>query len=221
MSRRRYNWLEGVGHLRENCDRLAGFIDAFGKRRLPIRNEGSLFSALARAIAYQQLSGKAAATIHGRFLQLFPGGEATPGRTIRLSHEQLRSVGLSRAKSLSIRDLAERSLGGQLPTPRQMGSMSDDEIIESLCTVRGIGPWTAQMYLIFNLGRPDVMPSTDLGVQKGVQNIYRMRTLPKPAFVERKTRRLAPYRSVASWYFWRASEAQWAAVLAEPGTGGA
>jgi len=221
LSLRRYNWMEGVGHLRQNCDRMAAFIDAFGKRRLPIRSEGGLFSALARAIAYQQLSGKAAGTIHGRFLQLFPDGRPTPEHTVGLSPEQLRAVGLSRAKTLSILDLAERSMNGQLPTPRKMGGMDDEEIIESLCTVRGIGPWTAQMYLIFNLGRPDVMPSTDLGVQKGVQNIYRMRSLPAPAKVERKTRRLAPFRSVASWYFWRASEAQWAAALARRDPGGA
>lgn len=206
MSRRRYDWNEAVDHLRERCDRLSQFIDDFGPRRLPIRREGSVFSALARAIAYQQLSGKAAGTIHGRFLQLFPDGQATAERAVNLDHDRLRSVGLSRAKSLSIHDLAQRCVAGELPTPQKMGRMSDEEIIASLCTVRGIGPWTAQMYLIFNLGRPDVMPVTDLGVQKGVQNIYRMRALPDPATVESKTRRLAPYRSVASWYFWRASE---------------
>jgi 3-methyladenine DNA glycosylase/8-oxoguanine DNA glycosylase len=206
VSRRRYNWDEAVTHLRARCDHLAAFIDGFGPRKLPIRREGSLFSALARAIAYQQLSGKAAGTIHGRFLQLFPGQLPTAELTVRMPPETLRAVGLSRAKALSILDLAERSLAGALPTTRKMSSMSDDEIIAGLCAVRGIGPWTAQMYLIFNLGRPDVMPATDLGVQKGVQNIYRIRQLPDLAIVERKTRHLAPFRSVASWYFWRASE---------------
>lgn len=206
MSRRHYDWNEAVAHLCERCERLGLFIDGFGPRRLPIRREGSLFSALARAIAYQQLSGKAAGTIHGRFLQLFPDGQATAESAVNIGFDRLRSVGLSRAKALSIQDLAQRCVAGELPSPQKMGRMSDEEIIASLCAVRGIGPWTAQMYLIFNLGRPDVMPATDLGVQKGVQNIYRMRALPDPATVARKTRRLAPFRSAASWYFWRASE---------------
>lgn len=206
MSRRKYNWEEAVAHLRDRCDRLSAFIDEFGPRRMPIRSEGSLFRALARAVAYQQLSGKAAATIHGRFEALFPAGQATAEDTLELSHEQLRSVGLSNAKALSIRDLAEHAVAGKLPTPRQAGRMTDEELVERLCRVRGIGPWTAQMYLIFNLGRPDVMPASDLGVQKGVRYVYRLRGLPDPARVEQRTRHLAPYRSVASWYFWRASE---------------
>ena len=120
--------------------------------------------------------------------------------------EQLRSVGLSRNKGLAIQDLAEKSLDGSLASTRQMARMDDDQVIENLCRVRGIGPWTAQMFLIFNLGRPDVMPSTDLGVQKGVQGVYRMRKMPDPEQVMRKTRHLAPYRSAASWYFWRAAD---------------
>lgn len=206
MSRRRYNWPEAVAHLQGKCERLGGFIDDFGPKRLPIRNAGNVFNALSRAIAYQQLSTKAAATIHGRFEQLFPDGKPDAGMAVNLKTETLRSAGLSRAKTLSIQDLAEKSLSGALPGARQMGRMTDDEIISSLCEVRGIGPWTAQMYLIFNLGRPDVMPATDLGIQKGVQNIYRMRKLPEPEKVLQKTRRFSPYRSAASWYFWRASE---------------
>jgi len=206
MSRRRYNWSEAVAHLQGKCERLGGFIDDFGPKRLPIRNAGNVFNALSRAIAYQQLSTKAAATIYGRFEQFFPDGKPDAETAIMLKTETLRSAGLSRAKTLSIQDLAEKSLSGSLPGARQMGRMTDDEIISSLCEVRGIGPWTAQMYLIFNLGRPDVMPATDLGIQKGVQNIYRMRKLPEPEKVLQKTRRFAPYRSAASWYFWRASE---------------
>ena len=206
MSRRRYQWQEGVDHLHARCDRLSEFISSFGSRKLPIRREGGLFPALARAVAYQQLSTKAAATIHGRFLGLFPNGLAEAALAAEMGVERLRSVGLSQAKTLSIQDLARHALQGSLPTPHQMGRMSDEEIIDRLCMVRGIGPWTAQMYLIFNLGRPDVMPATDLGVQKGIQNIYRMRTLPEPARVLRQTRKFTPFRSVASWYFWRASE---------------
>ena len=206
MSRRRYNWPEAVGYLHGRCERLSGFIKEFGPRRLPIRSEGNLFKALTRAIAYQQLSGKAAATIYGRFEQLFPDTRPGAQLAVRFSVQDLRGVGLSQAKSLSILDLAQKYLAGALPSPQKMGRMQDDEIIASLCTVRGIGPWTAQMYLIFNMGRPDVMPATDLGIQKGVRNIYRMRKLPTPDKVLQKTRHLKPFRSVASWYFWRASE---------------
>lgn len=206
MSRRRYDWNAAVDHLHGKCDRLSAFIDGFGPGRLPVRREGSLFAALSRAVAYQQLSGKAAGTIHGRFLDLFPGRDPDPALLADLPFERLRAVGLSQAKSLSIQDLARHVLDGSLPNARQMGRMSDEQIIERLCRVRGIGPWTAQMYLIFNLGRPDIMPASDLAIQKGVQNIYRMRSLPAPAKVIERTRRLAPFRSVASWYFWRASE---------------
>lgn len=206
VSRRRYNWQEAVGHLHSHCARLGRFIEEFGPRRLPIRSEGSIFKALARAIAYQQLSTKAAATIHGRFEHLFPDHQPSAELAVTLAVEDLRGAGLSQAKTLSILDLAHKSLTGALPSPQKMGRMPDHEIIASLCTVRGIGPWTAQMYLIFNMGRPDVMPATDLGIQKGVQNIYRMRKLPGPEKVLQKTRHLKPFRSVASWYFWRASE---------------
>ena len=208
MSRLRFNWQEAVAHLRSRCDRMAAFIDVFGTKRLPVRKEPDLFCALARAIAYQQLSGKAAGTIHGRFTQLFNDQQPEAAATLQLGYDPLRAVGLSNAKTLSILDLAEKSVAGSLPNARRMGRMSDEEVIDSLCQVRGVGPWTAQMYLIFNLGRPDVMPAADLGVQKGVKNIYRMRKLPDPDKVLQKTRRLAPYRTAAAWYFWRASDDQ-------------
>lgn len=206
MSRRPYDWAAAAAHLHSRCARLGSFMDDFGSKRLPIRSGGNVFSALSRAIAYQQLSTRAAATIHGRFEALFDDEHPSADAAVDFSILKLRSAGLSQAKSLSILDLAEKSLAGELPTRRRMGAMTDEEIITSLCRVRGIGPWTAQMYLIFNLGRPDVMPAADLGVQKGVQNIYRMRKLPTPEKVIAKTRHLKPYRSVASWYFWRASE---------------
>lgn len=206
MSRLRFNWGEAVSHLQSSCPRMKTFIQAFGSERLHLRKEPGLFAALSRAIAYQQLSGKAAGTIHGRFRALFPGDVPAPELARELSMEQLRGVGLSRSKSLSILDLAEKSMTGELPSPRQLGRMSDVAVIDALCAVRGIGPWTAQMYLMFNLGRPDIMPTTDLGVQKGVQSIYGLEALPAPADVLHQTLHLAPYRSVASWYFWRASE---------------
>ncbi len=206
MSRLRYNRQVAVEHLRTRCDPLRHFIDNFGGLGLKVRRESDLFNALARAIVYQQLSGKAAATIHGRFTTLFEDTLPEADQARRLSMERLRGVGLSRNKALAIQDLAEKSLGGSLASTRQMARMDDAQVIENLCQVRGIGPWTAQMLLIFNLGRPDVMPSTDLGVQKGVQAVYRMRKRPEPEQLMRKTRHLAPYRSAASWYFWRAAD---------------
>jgi len=206
MSRLRYNRQAAVEHLRSQCDPLRHFIDDCGGMGLKVRREPDLFNALSRAIVYQQLSGKAAGTIHGRFTTLFNDSLPEATQVKRLSMEQLRSVGLSRNKALAIQDLAEKSLVGSLASTRQMARMDDGQVVENLCKVRGIGPWTAQMLLIFNLGRPDVMPSTDLGVQKGVQAVYRMRKLPEPDQLLRKTRHLAPYRSAASWYFWRAAD---------------
>ncbi len=207
MSRLRYKRQAAVEYLRSQCNPLRCFIDDCGGLELTVRRESDLFNALARAIVYQQLSGKAAATIHGRFTTLFNDALPDATQATHLTLEQLRGVGLSRNKGLAIQDLAEKSLDGSLASTRQMARMDDAQVIENLCHVRGIGPWTAQMLLIFNLGRPDVMPSTDLGVQKGVQAVYRMRKLPNPEQLIRKTRHLAPYRSAASWYFWRAADA--------------
>ena len=124
------------------------------------------------------------------------------GQVSELSFDELRGAGLSRNKVLAIQDLAEKSVDGTLFPLRRLSRLNDDDVVQNLCLVRGIGPWTAQMFLIFNLGRPDVMPATDLGVQKGVQAVYRMRKLPTPEQVLGRTRHLAPYRSAASWYFW-------------------
>ena len=206
MSRLRFNWAEAVAHLSSNCRDLAIFIDSFGKGRMRQSDSSDVFAALARAIAYQQLSGKAAGTIHGRFEQLFTDGRPTALETVELSFDQLRSVGLSRAKTLSIQDLAEKCLSGTVPSRGRLGRLNDDQVIESLCQVRGIGPWTAQMYLMFDMGRPDIMPAADLGVQKGVRAVYRLEQLPGPEEVMERTRHLKPFRTAASWYFWRASE---------------
>jgi 3-methyladenine DNA glycosylase/8-oxoguanine DNA glycosylase len=206
MSRLRYNRGEAVAHLKQCCERLSGFIDQQGPLKLRVASEPDLFSALSRAIVYQQLSGKAAATIHGRFAALFETSSPNPSEAAGFSMETLRGVGLSRNKALAVQDLAARSLDGSLASMRKITRMGDQEVVDNLCQVRGIGPWTAQMLLIFNLGRPDVMPATDLGVQKGVQAVYKMRKLPAPEQLLRKTRHLAPYRSAASWYFWRAAD---------------
>jgi len=202
MSRLRYNRKQAVEHLRSQCDSLGRFIDDCGPLKLRVSQDADLFNALAAAIVYQQLSGKAASTIHRRFALLFRDEVPHADEASKLSVEALRGVGLSRNKALAIQDLAKKSLDGTLLPVRRMARLNDELVVENLCLVRGIGPWTAQMFLIFNLGRPDIMPATDLGVQKGVQVVYRMRELPTPDQVLDRTQHLAPYRSAASWYFW-------------------
>ena len=203
MSRLRYNRKASVDFLQAACPRMAGLIREKGAFDLQLRRNSDLFTSLARSIAYQQLSGKAAATIYGRFEALFEDNAPRASVAVNLPLETLRSVGLSNNKALSILDLAEHVCSGSLPSARKMAALDDEAVIDSLCKVRGIGPWTAQMHLIFSMGRPDVMPATDLGIQKGVQATYKLSSLPKPDAVLDITRHLAPYRSVASWYFWR------------------
>ena len=206
MSRLRFNRTRAVEHLRAQCQSLGRAIDELGPLELRASAERDLFSALSAAIVYQQLSGKAAATIHGRFCALFGADQPDAAACMAVGYDPLRRAGLSHNKALAILDLAEKSCAGVLLPLGRIGRLDDQAVIENLCQVRGIGPWTAQMFLIFNLGRPDVMPTTDLGVQKGVQAVYRMRRLPAPDEVQRRTRHLAPYRSAASWYFWRAAD---------------
>ena len=206
MSRLRYNRKEAVSRLRENCPALGAFIDQCGPLKLKVARGRDLFDALAAAIVYQQLSGKAASTIHGRFTTLFTDNLPEARQAAALDMEALRGAGLSQNKALAMLDLAEKSVDGSLVPMHRMGRLKDEEIIDNLCQVRGIGPWTAQMFLIFNLGRPDVMPAADLGVQKGVQAIYSMAELPLPDTVAERTAHLAPYRSAATWYFWRAAD---------------
>jgi 3-methyladenine DNA glycosylase/8-oxoguanine DNA glycosylase len=206
MSRLRYNRRQAVDYLRSQCRHLGRFIDDYGPLKLRVTREIDLFNTLSAAIVYQQLSGKAASTIHGRFSSLFTKEVPEAAQVAGLTMEQLRGVGLSRNKALAIQDLAEKSLDGTLKSLHRMARLDDEEVIENLCAVRGIGPWTAQMFLIFDLGRPDVMPATDLGVQKGVQVVYGTPDLPAPAEVLERTRHLAPYRSAASWYFWKVAD---------------
>jgi len=203
MSRLRYNRQQAIDTLKSNCPHMAGLIREKGPFSMRVKRETDLFTSLASSIAYQQLSGKAAATIYGRFEALFENNKPVATETLNFSIQTLRSVGLSNNKALAILDLAEHTCSGSLPGARKMASLDDEAVIENLCRVRGIGPWTAQMHLIFSLGRPDVMPATDLGIQKGVQLTYRLPALPKPDQVLNVTRHLTPYRSVASWYFWR------------------
>jgi 3-methyladenine DNA glycosylase/8-oxoguanine DNA glycosylase len=205
MSRLRYNRREAVRHLRATCPEMNRFLADCGPLKLRVAR-ADLFEALSAAIIYQQLSGKAALTIHGRFCSLFTDETPVASQVASLTVDTLRGAGLSNNKALAIRDLAEKAIDGTLASRRRLGRMDDDAVIANLCQVRGIGPWTAQMFLIFNLGRPDVMPATDLGIQKGVQFVYGMDELPAPDKVLDVTAHLAPYRSAASWYFWLAAD---------------
>lgn len=197
-----FNGRSAVRHLRRADPRLADLISRVGPFRLALRPADSPFESLLRAITYQQLSGKAAATIHGRVLELFPRG-LTPERLLRVPIPVLRGAGLSKNKALAIRDLAARSVDGTVPDFATLVALEDEAIVERLTAVRGVGRWTVEMLLIFTLGRPDVLPLDDLGVRKGFQQTYSMRGLPAARTLERAGRCWTPYRSVASWYLWR------------------
>jgi 3-methyladenine DNA glycosylase/8-oxoguanine DNA glycosylase len=160
---------------------------------------------LLRAIVYQQLSGKAAATIFSRVLAIYGRGRyPTPGELLQTPVEQLRAAGVSRAKSLAMRDLAARTLDGTVPGVAAARRLDDEALVERLVAVRGVGRWTAEMLLIGGMGRPDVLPALDLGIQKGFQITYRTRRLPSPERILRHGRRWRPFRTIASWYMWRA-----------------
>jgi DNA-3-methyladenine glycosylase II len=163
------------------------------------------FNALAESIAYQQLSGKAAATIWKRVCALYPGKKyLDPKLVLATSDEKLRGAGLSRSKVAALKDLAAKTEDGTVPSARQLAKMSDEEIIARLVTVRGIGRWTAEMLLLFDLGRPDVWPVDDYGVRKGFAKVFGKRKLPTPKQLLKLGERWRPYRSLAAWYFWRA-----------------
>ncbi len=195
-----------VQHLRASDAALARLIDAVGPCTLRIEPTPSVFLALAEAIIYQQLSGKAAATIFARVSALFPRSRngPTPSQLLDATDEQLRGAGVSRPKLLALRDLARRAADGEIPTLAALRRMDDAAIVERLTTVRGIGRWTVQMLLIFRLGRPDVLPVDDYGVRKGFALTLRKAALPSQADLEKRGARWAPYRRIASWYLWRA-----------------
>jgi len=193
-------------HVSQSDPQLGRLIEQVGEFRLRPEPSQSLFTALLRSIVYQQLSGRAAATILGRVQRLFPRSAPTPGALLDMTPDRLRAAGLSAAKTLAVRDLAARTLDGTVPSLARIRRMDDEEIIERLTAVRGIGRWTAEMLLIFRLGRPDVLPLTDLGVRKGFGLTFRRGRLPTSSMMARRGERWRPYRSVASWYLWRALE---------------
>lgn len=203
----RHDARAALRHLRRSDPRLAKAIAAVGRCGLEFTPSGSPFHSLLRAITYQQLSGKAAATIYGRVVALFPAQHGPrPELLLEMPDAPLRGAGLSRNKVLAIRDLAAKAIDGTVPDMRGLSKLGDEEIIERLTQVRGVGRWTVEMLLIFTLGRPDVLPVTDLGIRKGFQRAYGMRRLPAYSTLERAGRAWSPHRSVASWYLWRVAD---------------
>jgi O-6-methylguanine DNA methyltransferase len=194
-----------IAHLRASDPVLARAIDEIGPFRMRIRPAPSVFAVLARAIVNQQLNGKAAAAIFARLCALFPRGEPSARRMLRLPNERLRGVGLSAAKLLSLRDLAQKAEDGTIPTLAEIHDLPDEAIIERLSKVRGIGRWSAEMLLMFRLGRPDVLPVDDYGVRKGFSIAYD-REMPSPKELATFGERWKPYRTAASWYLWRVVE---------------
>lgn len=197
---------EAVQYLSSVDSTLARLIERAGAFNLPIRRLQNPFEALARNIIYQQLHRNAAAAIHGRVLALFGKKRLSPQDILNASEESLRSAGLSAAKLVAIKDLAAKTLDGTVPTLAKMRRMNDEEIIEHLTRVRGIGRWTVEMLLIFRLGRADVLPVGDFAVRKGFSLVYGLKELPKPKELVHYGERWRPFRSVASWYMWRAYE---------------
>jgi len=195
-------------HLASTDPRMAQLIAR--SRRYNIAPAVSIrpFDALAESIAYQQLSGKAAATIFGRVRALYPKRKRLdPEQLLATPDETLRAAGLSRAKTAALKDLAAKTIDGTVPSGRALLRMSDDEIIARLTQVRGIGRWTVEMLLLFDLGRPDVWPVDDYGVRKGFAKTFARRKLPTPKQLMKIGEKWRPYRSVAAWYFWRALDA--------------
>jgi 3-methyladenine DNA glycosylase/8-oxoguanine DNA glycosylase len=197
---------KAVAHLKKVDPVLGRVIDQVGRFKGWPDSQGSHFDAIARSIVFQQLSGKAAGTIHGRFQGLYGGRTPLPAELVETSDEKLRGIGLSRQKSAYLKDLAARVVAGELPVDT-LHELTDDEIITALTQVKGIGRWTAQMFLMFRLGRPDVLPDLDLGIQKGIQRAYKLRKLPPPERVTKIGAKWAPYRTIASWYLWRLLDA--------------
>jgi DNA-3-methyladenine glycosylase II len=205
---------EALAHLRASDAKLGALIDRAGDFTLRLDPASSPFESLLESILYQQLHGKAAATIHARVRAHF-GGDPTPQLLLDTPDEILRAAGVSGNKVRALKDLAVRTLDGTVPTHAVIRKMTDAEIVERLTAVRGIGPWTVEMLLIFRMGRPDVFPVTDYGVRKGFaltfQRVPQTRALaaedlPKPEVLLKRGKRWAPFRSVASWYLWRACD---------------
>jgi DNA-3-methyladenine glycosylase II len=193
---------KAVNHLKKSDPVLAKLIAEIGPCRYDRKTSGTHFDALSRSIIFQQLSGKAASTIRDRFLNLFENRRPTPEALLAIPEDKLRAVGLSRQKSAYLRDLAEKVHTGALPLDH-LDSLGDSAIIEYLVQVKGIGVWTAQMFLMFQLGRLDVLPDLDLGIRNAIKKAYRVRGVPTPKRIAKIGEPWRPYASIACWYLWR------------------
>jgi DNA-3-methyladenine glycosylase II len=188
-------------------ERLARLIEETVEFQIEMESSDSPYEALMESIAYQSISGKAAATIFARIKALGSNGHPpTPQEMLKLQPRKLRKAGLSGAKVLAMKDLAQKTVDGVVPTMEEALKLSDEKLIERLVSVRGIGAWTVEMFLIFRLGRPDVLPIHDLGVKKGWSVTYGKKRMPKPNELLAFGERWRPYRTLASWYMWRAFE---------------
>jgi len=198
---------EAIRHLSERDETLRALIAELAPFQIDVVDAQSPYEVLLESIVYQSISGKAAATIFGRIKALGTDGRPpSPPQMLRIPSSKLRKAGLSGAKVLAMKDLAKKALAGIVPTHDEALKLSDDELVERLVSVRGIGAWTVEMFLIFRLGRPDVLPIHDLGVKKGWSVAYGKKHMPKPKELLKFGERWRPYRTVASWYMWRAFE---------------
>jgi 3-methyladenine DNA glycosylase/8-oxoguanine DNA glycosylase len=196
---------EAHQHLSASDKRLAELMARSRRYEVKVLAKINPFDALAESIAYQQLSGKAAAKIWSRVRALYPRRKyLDPKLVLATPDENFRAAGLSRSKIAALKDLAAKTLDGTVPSSRALARMSDEEIVERLITVKGIGRWTAEMLLLFDLGRLDVWPVADYGVRKGFAKTFRRRKLPTPKQLMKFGEKWRPYRSIAAWYFWRA-----------------
>lgn len=199
-----YDRRKAIAHLRGASAHLDALIEAAGSFTVRPDPDVEPFAYLLRSIVFQQLNGTAAATIHGRVLDLFGGSVPTPRQLLETDAATLRIAGLSANKAASAHDLARHAIAGELPTHDQLPTMSDLEIVHHMVRVRGIGPWTVHMLLLFRLGRPDVLPTGDFGVREGYRMLLGLDRQPTPAELRAAAEPWRPYRSVASWYMWRA-----------------
>src|SRR5947207_10377309 len=198
---------DATKHLSASDETLAELVRSTAPFQAEMEAHQSPYEALLEAIAYQSISGKAAATIFGRVKALSAnGGIPTPQEMLKLRPQSLRKAGLSGAKVLAMKDLAKKTIEGVVPTLEESEKLSDEELVKRLVSVRGIGAWTVEMFLIFRLGRPDVLPIHDLGVKKGWSITYGKKHMPKPKELLAFGERWRPYRTVASWYMWRACQ---------------
>lgn len=198
---------EAIAYLKKRCEVMRRLIRVHGPCGLVPEMRRTPFESLVNAVAHQQLHGRAAQTILKRFRALFaPARFPNAARLAEVSDEALRGVGFSRAKTLAIRDIAEKTLAGIVPTTREIKRMSNEEIIERLTTVRGVGRWTVEMLLIFKLGRPDVFPADDFGVRSGIRVSFGLPELPTPKQALAYAERWQPHGTTAAWYLWRAAD---------------